>query len=169
MMSLLSKRKATIMNHPFDEFSKSLANESVPRRESLRRLGAALAGALIAPLVIGAEMASANPDDRAKRRRRHRRFRRPGGGTLRDACTAFCSKCSTKPKRNHCLSACRACCNDPRRLNGRCGNYVCCAAGTTYCSGYCVDLTNDVGNCGACRHACGEAENCIGGECRAVE
>ena len=37
------------MDHLFDEFSKSLA-ESVPRRESLRRLGAVFAGAVLGPL-----------------------------------------------------------------------------------------------------------------------
>jgi hypothetical protein len=40
------------MDHLFDEFSKSLA-ESVPRRESLRRLGAVFAGAVLSPLGLG--------------------------------------------------------------------------------------------------------------------
>ena len=40
------------MDHLFDEFSKSLA-ESVPRRESLRRLGAVFAGAVLSPLGVG--------------------------------------------------------------------------------------------------------------------
>ena len=40
------------MDHLFDEFSKSLA-ESVPRRESLRRLGAVFAGAVLSPLAAG--------------------------------------------------------------------------------------------------------------------
>ena len=40
------------MDHLFDEFSKSLA-ESVPRRESLRRLGAVFAGAVLSPLGMG--------------------------------------------------------------------------------------------------------------------
>jgi hypothetical protein len=38
------------MSDRFDEISKSLADKSVPRRESLRLLGAALAGALLSPL-----------------------------------------------------------------------------------------------------------------------
>src|SRR5260370_30042137 len=40
-----SGREGSIMDNLFDEFSKSLA-ESVPRRESLRRLGAVFAGAV---------------------------------------------------------------------------------------------------------------------------
>jgi hypothetical protein len=40
------------MENLFDEFSKSLA-ESVPRRESLRRLGAVFAGAVLSPLGLG--------------------------------------------------------------------------------------------------------------------
>src|SRR5262245_21092431 len=47
-----STPKASIMDHLFDDFSKSLA-EPVPRRESLRRLGAVFAGALLTPLGLG--------------------------------------------------------------------------------------------------------------------
>jgi hypothetical protein len=46
------REKGSIMDHLFDEFSKSLA-ESVPSRESLRRLGAVLAGAVLSPLGVG--------------------------------------------------------------------------------------------------------------------
>ena len=45
------------MDHLFDEFSKSLA-ESVPRRESLRRLGAVFAGAVLSPLGMGTAWAA---------------------------------------------------------------------------------------------------------------
>lgn len=38
------------MTHHWDEFSRSLAEKSVPRRQSLRQLGATLAGALLGPL-----------------------------------------------------------------------------------------------------------------------
>ena len=72
------------MDHLFDEFSKSLA-ESVPRRESLRRLGAVFAGAVLAPLGLGTAWAS---------------------GT--DPCKAFC-KCSNRAQQSQCLTACRAC------------------------------------------------------------
>ena len=40
------------MTHHWDEFSKSLAEKSVPRRESLRLLGAAMMGALLSPLRV---------------------------------------------------------------------------------------------------------------------
>ena len=40
------------MENHFDAFSKSLA-ESVSRRDTLRRLGAVLAGAVLAPLMLG--------------------------------------------------------------------------------------------------------------------
>ena len=41
------------MTNHWDEFSKSLAEKSVPRRQSLRLLGAALAGAILSPLGMG--------------------------------------------------------------------------------------------------------------------
>ena len=40
------------MEHLFDAFSKSLA-ESVSRRDTLRRLGAVFAGAVLTPLGLG--------------------------------------------------------------------------------------------------------------------
>ena len=72
------------MDHLFDEFSKSLA-ESMPRRESLRRLGVVLAGAVLSPLGLGAAWAG-----------------RP------DPCKPFC-KCRTTKQQSQCLAACRAC------------------------------------------------------------
>ena len=72
------------MNNRFDEFSKSLA-ESVPRRESLRRLGAAFAGTMLSTLGMGTAWA---------------------GG--RDPCAAFC-KCRNKAQQTKCLAACKAC------------------------------------------------------------
>jgi hypothetical protein len=50
-------KKGTIMENLFDEFSKSLA-ESVPRRESLRRLGAVFAGAVLGPLGLQTAVAA---------------------------------------------------------------------------------------------------------------
>jgi hypothetical protein len=70
------------MTHHWDEFSKSLAEQSVPRRQSLRLLGAALAGALLSPLGLGSAFAA-----------------------TRDRCKAFC-KCRNKQQRA--CSACRA-------------------------------------------------------------
>src|SRR5262245_2594090 len=113
------------MNHLFDEFSKSLT-ESVPRRESLRRLGAVVAASILSPL--GLETA---------------------WGGRQDACVAFC-KCSKKAQQSQCLKVCRALNHDTSRVCGSCGSYVGCATGQSCCSGHCTDLHNDVHNCGGC-------------------
>jgi len=133
------------MTHQWDEFSKSLA-ESVPRRETLRRLGTVFAGAALAPLGLGTAWARAQ-----------------------DPCKAFC-RCSSRQKQNQCLAACRACNGNTSRLCGSCGNYVCCASGLACCSGYCADLFEDYDNCGGCGHACeepGPYEDgaCVDGTC----
>ena len=134
------------MTHHWDEFSKSLAEKSVPRRETLRLLGAALAGAILSPLGVSSAWAG-----------------------YRDPCRSFC-RCSNKRQQQACLATCRACNNDPRRMCGRCGSYVCCSAGATCCGGYCTDLASDVENCGACGHICDEPGNfeqaaCFDGAC----
>ena len=84
------------MDNLFDEFSKSLA-ESVPRRESLRRLGAVFAGAVLSPLGVGTAWAG-----------------------RRDPCIAFCKGCTTK-QQSQCLAACRACNGNTGRIGGSCG------------------------------------------------
>ena len=70
------------MDHLFDEFSKSLA-ESVPRRESLRRLGAVFAGAVLSPLGVGTAWAGrktrAKPSANVARRSSSRNAWRPAG------------------------------------------------------------------------------------------
>ena len=140
------------MNHPFDEFSKSLS-EPVPRRVLLRRLGAVVTGALLGPLALGLGNASANPDNRP-RRRRHLGLRRPAPkqNPKRDPCQDFC-RCSTSKKQSQCLAACRACNNDPSRLCGTCGSYTC------------SNLSSDP-NCGACGNNCGaKGRKCCGGRC----
>ena len=113
-----------------DEFSKLLA-ESVSRRESLRSIGAVLAGAVLSSLGVGTAWAA-----------------RP------DRCTAFCRSCSTKKKRNQCLAACRACNGNTSRLCGSCGAYVCCPTGTACCNGTCTSVNSDPNNCGACGNVC---------------
>ena len=174
------------MSHQLDEFSKSLA-EPVPRRESLRRLGAVFAGALFGSLGLKTAV----------------------GAPKIDACTTFC-KCSNKPQQNACLQACRVCNSDPRWLCGSCATgYACtdlasdpwncgtcfnncgetgpyeyaacidgrceydCVSGAVLCNGTCTVLDDDVYNCGACGYACGEPGPyeygaCIDGECRYV-
>ena len=163
------------MTHHWDEFSKS-----VPRRESLSLLGAALAGALLGPLGAGTAWAG-----------------------RRDPCQTFC-KCSNKNRQNACLAACRACGGETSRLCGSCGSgYVCtdlandvhncgacghvcspgqfedsacfdgtcvyaCVEGAVRCGGTCTLLELDPENCGACGNVCPEwASYCDQGTCRA--
>ena len=134
------------MTHHWDEFSKSLAEKSVPRRQTLRLLGAALAGAVLGPLGAGTAWA-----------------RRP------DPCESFCRQCP-KSRRSNCLFACRACNNDPSRLCTDCWHYACCDSGETCCGNTCHDLANDIDHCGACYNYCAdpgpyEDGACILGEC----
>jgi hypothetical protein len=127
------------MTHHWDEFSKSLA-QPLPRRESLRRLGIALAGAVLSPLGLQTASAGHHPKQQ------------------QDPCKSFC-KCRSKKQQNACLAACKACGNDPRFLCGSCsGGYAC------------TDLANDPYNCGACGSACDQAGSyeygvCVSGEC----
>ncbi len=123
----------------FDEISKLLAG-SMSRRESLRSIGAVLAGAIFSPLAVGTAWAA-----------------RP------DRCTAFCRSCPTKKKRNQCLAACRACNGNTNRLCGSCGNFVCCASGSACCNGTCTPVLSDRNNCGACGNVC--TGSCIQGTC----
>ncbi len=142
--------KGQIMDHLYDEFAKSLAR-AVPRRESLRRMGALVAGAALAPFGLGTAWAAGDP------------------------CKSFC-RCSNKAQQNQCLAACRACNNNPTRLCGGCGSYACCGAGTTCCGNACVDLQNDFDHCGTCGNPCDppgpyEEGACVYGAClyRCVE
>jgi hypothetical protein len=139
------------MTHHWDEFSKSLA-EPLPRRESLRRLGIALAGTVLSPLGLSTASAGHHP----KRQQ--------------DPCKSFC-RCRSKKQQDQCLKTCNACGKDPSRLGGSCGSYVCCGAGQISCGNYCADLANDPYNCGNCGHLCDqpgpyEYGACIAGECR---
>jgi hypothetical protein len=159
------------MDHLFDEFSKSLS-QSVPRRESLRRLAAVMAGAVLSPM--GLETAFAGKVD---------------------PCKAFC-KCRNAKQQNQCLDACKKCSGNTSRLGGACGSYTCCAIasctgvcsnlksdpncgacgnnckafGTTCCGSFCADLTTDVFNCGRCGTVCpppdeNEYVACVSGRC----
>jgi hypothetical protein len=133
------------MTQQWNEFTKSLA-VPVPRRESLRRMGAVLAGMVLSPLGLGTAWA---------------------GG--RDPCKSFC-RCSNKAQQNQCLAACRACNGDTSRLCGSCGAYACCSTWATCCSGYCTDLASDFDNCGGCGNLCeapGPYEDgaCVDGAC----
>jgi len=159
------------MDHLFDEFSKSLS-ESLPRRESLRRLGAVFAGAVLSPLGL-----------------------QTAWSAKADPCTKFC-QCRNKADQTKCLAACKACNADISRIGGSCGSHVCCsiascagvcsnlqsdpncgacgnncrAYGEACCGGYCADLAHDIFNCGRCGNVCpppdaNETVACISGRC----
>ena len=136
------RRKVLIMER-LDEFSKLLA-ESVSRRESLQRMAAFAAGALLAPLGLGTAWAA-----------------RP------DRCGAFCRGCSSKAQRTQCLAACRACNGNTSRLCGSCGAYACCPSGTACCNGACTSVNSDWRNCGACGNVCPAGAGCVNGTCYA--
>jgi hypothetical protein len=147
------------MSHHIDEFSKSLANESIPRRDTFRLLGAALAGAVLSPLGLRTAWA---------------------GGP--DPCRAFCNQCP-KWQRQTCLAACQACVQASGRICGTCSGFdcchdsetccgkTCCGASQSCCGDYCADLANDVRNCGACFNDCwsgavaNEEAACTDGKC----
>jgi hypothetical protein len=125
-----------------DELSKLLA-ASVSRRESLRRIGAFAAGAVLGPLGLSTACAA-----------------RP------DRCGAFCRWCSNKAQRNQCLAACRACNGNTSRLCGSCGAYACCPTGKACCNGTCTAVNSDPDNCGACGNVCpASAPICNQGAC----
>jgi hypothetical protein len=126
------------MTVEWDELTKSLA-ESVPRRESLRRFGALLAGAALGSLGLDSAWAG-----------------------KADPCKSFC-RCSKKAQQNQCLAACRACNGQTGRLAGTCGSHVCCP--TAACRGVCSDLLSNP-NCGACGQDCRTyGQTCCGGTC----
>jgi hypothetical protein len=152
-----SSNEVPTMTHHWDEFSKALA-EPVPRRESLRRLGVVLAGAVLSPLAAGTAWAGGKG-----------KLARKGPPAGKDPGKAFC-KCRNKAQQNACLAAFKACNGDTRRLCGTCGSYVCCGNGQTCCGQVCTDLASDFDNCGACGHACPQPRpyeygTCIRGNC----
>ena len=62
--------------------------------------------------------------------------------------------------------SCGGCCCGPGEI---CVKKACqCPAGSTACSGGCVDLTADAQNCGACGHSCAPGMVCQGGQCVCV-
>ena len=134
------------MTHHWDEFSKSLAEKSVPRRQSLRLLGVALAGALLGPLGLGTAWA---------------------GGL--DPCKSFCNR-YPKGVQSRCLTACQSCNGDTSRVCENDWYFACCPVGRPCCNGYCADLASDFDHCGACGNPCpypGPYEDgaCVDGQC----
>lgn len=141
------------MANYFDEFSKAIGEGSIPRRETLRRLGLVISGAVLGPLGIEYARASHQPKPPKQQ----------------DPCKAFC-KCSHGRQQDQCVKACKDCNKNPSRLAGTCGNYYCCSEGLTSCGEYCADVTSDTSNCGGCGEACppagaNEYVVCVAGEC----
>ena len=131
------------MTNRFDEFSKSLATNSVSRRESLQFLGATIAGAF-----LGLKSAFA-------------------GG--RDPCRDFCNLCP-KWQRNQCLAACQACLQASGRICGTCSGFDCCHGSESCCGTTCHVLASEFEHCGACSNKCDaprafEEGACIDGRC----
>ena len=135
------------MTQHFDEFSKSLATETISRRKTFGLLGAAVSGALLDPMGMKSAF----------------------GGPV-DACKAYCNRCP-KSQRTRCLTACKACNNDPTRLCTDCWSYSCCDSGESCCGTVCRGLTSDFDNCGSCYNVCEEPGPfeygaCIDGKCK---
>src|SRR6476619_4908673 len=95
------------MINRWDDFSKLLAEESSTRRESLRLLGAAVAGAVLSPLALGTARGAGKP-------------------RAADPCKTIC-RCSNKRQQDACLAACRSCTGATSRLCGSCGTGATCA------------------------------------------
>ena len=125
------------MTNHWDEFSKLLAEEPLPRRQSLRLLGAMVAGAALSPLGL-----------------------RSAWGGRPDPCKAFCNQCP-KSRRSQCEAACRGCGSDPRFLCGSCaGGYVCTDLfNDPYNCGACGEVCGSDEYCGG--GVCQSQETCI--------
>ena len=98
------------MSHFFDEFSKAVGEQSIPRRETLRRLGLAVTAGVLGPLGANFALSGHHPKP------------------PQDPCKEFC-KCRHGKQQDQCQKACKACNKNPARLAGTCGNYYCCGTG----------------------------------------
>jgi hypothetical protein len=136
------------MENRFDELAKSLAG-SVSRREALVRLGAGLAGVVLASL--GA---------------------RPVEAQGNSACDNFCDSIFTGSDAGHCTSdaahgegICYQCgpaapAGHPDFCNvAGIGPTCCTSTAPNCCSGKCVTLSSDVNNCGMCGMGCSGPTN----------
>src|SRR5262249_29499216 len=106
-LDILLKNEETTMTHEWDELSKLLA-EPVARRESMRRIGFALAGVVLSPLGLNSAFDG-----------------------HKHSCKSFC-KCSKRKLQRDCLATCRACNEETSRVCGACGSYSCANGGDPY-------------------------------------
>jgi hypothetical protein len=140
------------MTHQFDELAKALA-EDLSRREALRRIGGAVAGALLVSLGLGRAWGQSGAVD----------------------CGRWCTQRLPLGKaRGRCASTCESCqaSGGTPCTTGAQGGVICCTGGATSvcCGGACVDTTSDPKNCGGCAGAGGTVcdatkEHCVSGKC----
>jgi hypothetical protein len=136
------------MENRFDALAKSLA-DSVSRREAVRRLGAGLAGLVLASLGARPAAAQGNRD-----------------------CAHFCHSIFTGDAAGHCSSdaahgtgICYQC--GPAAPAGHpdlcsvagIGPTCCPSTAPNCCRGQCVDLASDTSNCGMCGNGCSGPTN----------
>src|SRR5436309_3579332 len=120
------------MENRFDAAAKALAAgdgveaTGVSRREALRKVGAGLAGALLALLGMGPAWGQHGHG---------------GGGGGPNPCKQYCNRYSTKAERDHCLQVCQACPSTTKLCGTNGFSLVCCT--TTCCGGVCTSLASD--------------------------
>ena len=150
----------------FDVLSKAVAAGEVTRREALRRVGGAAAGALLASIGVGcATEPTTAPATGSSLARR-------GCKGLSVNCTRDSQCCSGQCVREECCSGSGGPCN----RNNQCCDGVCtdgqcqtvCESGLQVCGDQCVDIQTDPENCGDCFVFCGEA-TCVNGQCQCEE
>jgi hypothetical protein len=124
------------MTDRLDEFSKDLARGTT-RREALRRIGAAIAGAMLA--ATGLDRATAAPS----------------------RCAVFCSQFPAGPRRASCMQACSKCKGQVSRICFTETGAICCPQGG-HC---CVDQQTGVATCCPNTQQCCGGSCCEGGCC----
>jgi hypothetical protein len=149
------------VNTWFDVLSKAVAAGEVTRREALRRVGGAAAGALLASLGVGCGTERMSGPEMARRG-----CKGLGVNCRNDSqcCSGLCVKeeCCAGPgtsctRSNQCCS--RVC------TDGQCQ----CESDLQLCGGQCADTQTDPENCGDCFVFCGEGATCVSGQCQCEE
>jgi hypothetical protein len=145
------------VNSWFDVLSKAVAAGEVTRREALRRVGGAAAGALLASLGVGCSTERMTGPEMARR-----------------GCKGLGVNCRTGSQCCSGLCVKEECCVGPGtscRNNNQCCSRVCadgqcqCESGLQLCEFQCVDTQTDPNNCGDCFVFCGSA-TCVSGQCQ---
>lgn len=143
-------------DHWFDRFNRALTSPA-PRRQVLRAIG---------PLMTGASLSAAPSFARKPARKKTKR--QPGARCGQqecaqhftsaddvDSCVIKCGRCRLGERS--CIVAADAEHADTHA--------TCCFEHQACCDGACVDVADDINNCGRCGKVCGAGELCIGGDC----